>query len=68
MSEQRVSIDDIEGRLRSLSGGVGETIAAARPAAITGGIVGGTALVALAFLFGRRRGRRRATVLEIYKS
>jgi hypothetical protein len=68
MSDQRVSIDDIEGRLRSLTGGVGETIAAARPAAVTGGIVGGSVLLAIAFLFGRRRGRRRATVLEIYKS
>jgi LPXTG-motif cell wall-anchored protein len=63
---ERVSLGQIQDRLRSLQGNAESAVkGAASPnvLAVAGG--GGVALIALAFLFGRRRGRKRATVLEI---
>lgn len=62
----KISLGQIEARLRSLRGGAEEKAKAVRkPAglAVAGG--GVLALLALSFLLGRRRGRKRATVLEI---
>lgn len=63
---ERVSLGQIQDRLRNLQGSAEATVKqAASPNlfAIAGG--GAVAVVALAFLLGRRRGRKRATVLEI---
>jgi len=68
MSEARtrpVTRGDIEAKLREIQGGADAGADAARGAGIAAvaGIVLG-ALV-LAFLFGRRRGKKRRTVVEI---
>ena len=64
-SSGRVSLSDVEEKLRQL-GGSAETLAsdAARP--LIGGVVAaGAVAVAAVYLLGRRRGRRQASVLEI---
>jgi len=66
--DERVDLDEIEARLRGLGSGASSVLSSAKPRAITGGVVGGAALLALSFLLGRRRGRRRATILEIERS
>jgi len=62
---QKITRDDIESKLRELQGEVGERTEAARvPAmAVVVGVVFVT--IAAAYLLGRRKGRRRQTVLEI---
>ncbi len=65
MTEGRITRADIEGKLREMRGEVEESAEAAKAPllAIAGGI--GVAIVILAFLFGKRRGRRKSTVVEI---
>jgi hypothetical protein len=63
----RISRDDLEAKLREMSGGVEETVEAAKPTVI--GTAVGAAVLALlvAYLLGRRRGRARSAVVEIRK-
>jgi hypothetical protein len=65
MSDGRITRADIEGKLREMRGDVEETAEAAKTPimAIAGGVA--VAVVILAFLLGKRRGRRRSTVVEI---
>jgi hypothetical protein len=63
----KISRDDLEAKLREMSGGVEDTVEAARPKLI-GSAVGGLLLVVLiAYLLGRRGGRARSAVVEIRK-
>jgi len=61
----RVSLSDLENKLRDL-GGAAESMATdnVRPA-IGGLVAAGAVAVAAVYLLGRRRGRRQASVLEI---
>lgn len=61
----RVTLAEIEERLRSLSSNAQRTIASSKQNAVAAGLIGGAAVIASAYLHGRRRGRRRASVLEI---
>ena len=65
MSDGRITRADIEGKLREMRGEVEETAEAAKAPilAIAGGIA--VAIVVVAFLLGKRRGRRKSTVVEI---
>ena len=60
-----ITRDDIEAKLRQLqhSGEAGAD--AARGAGLAGGIVGGLVLLVGAYLLGRRRGRKRRSLIEI---
>lgn len=63
---EKISIGQIEQRLRSLRGGAEETVkGAAKPPTLAIAGAGALALLALSYLLGRRRGKKRATVLEI---
>lgn len=64
MSE-RITRGDIENKLREMRGEVEETAQEAKTPllAIAGGVA--VAIVVVAFLLGKRRGRRRSTVVEI---
>ncbi len=63
----RISRDDLEAKLREMSGGVEDTVEAARPKLI-GSAVGALLLVVfVAYLLGRRSGRARSAVVEIRK-
>jgi hypothetical protein len=56
---------DLEAKLRDITGDVGETVEAARGigVAVASGV--GVLIVVGAYWFGRRKGRKRKTVLEI---
>jgi hypothetical protein len=62
---QQVTKQDIEAKLRQIQGGVQDKLAAQRQK-IIGGIVAVSVLTLLvAYLLGKRKGRSKATVVEI---
>jgi hypothetical protein len=62
-----ITRDDIERKLRDMSGDIDERVEAARPKLITGAIGGVLLLVLIAYLLGRRGGRARSAIVEIRK-
>ena len=56
---------DIEAKLRELQGDVEETAHSATSTLITVGAVVAVGVIAVAFLMGRRKGRRRTTIVEV---
>jgi hypothetical protein len=60
-----ITRDDIEAKFRELNGDVTTEVVSVRSQALT--IVAGVAVVviAVAFVFGRRAGRKRSTVVEV---
>ncbi|HXZ62932.1 MAG TPA: hypothetical protein VEG62_09330 [Acidimicrobiales bacterium] len=63
----RITRDDLEAKLREMAGGVDDTVESARPTIITGAIAGLLLTVLVAYLLGRRAGRKRSAVIEIRK-
>ena len=65
MTQGRITRADIEGKLRDMRGDVQETAEAAKAPIMA--IAAGVAAVVVigAFLLGKRRGRRKSTVVEI---
>jgi hypothetical protein len=64
-TERRISRDDIQAKLEELRGEVDEGVEAARNVTKVVAVVAVGVIVAAAFLYGRRRGRKRQTVVEI---
>jgi hypothetical protein len=62
---ERVTIDDIEAHFRDLVGSTTSTVEKAKLPLIGGGVAAVVLLMLLLFLLGKRRGRKRATVVEI---
>ena len=56
---------DIEAKIRELHGGVEDTAESARSTLLTVGAVVAVGVVAVAFMIGRRKGRRRTTIVEV---
>ena len=65
MSEGRITRADIEGKLRDMRGDVEQTAEAAKAPIMAIGAGVAAAIVIAAFLLGKRRGRRKSTVVEI---
>ena len=63
--DRKITKDDIESKLRELQGEVTERADAAKVPAIAIAVGGVFVTIAAAYLLGRRKGRRRQTVLEI---
>jgi hypothetical protein len=63
----KISRDDLEAKLREMSGGVEETVEAARPKLISTAVGAAVLALLVAYLLGRRRGRARSAVVEIRK-
>jgi hypothetical protein len=63
----KISRDDLEAKLREMSGGVEETVEAAKPKLVSSAAAGLILVVLVAYLLGRRRGRARSAVIEIRK-
>ncbi|HLN41853.1 MAG TPA: hypothetical protein VK215_05350 [Acidimicrobiales bacterium] len=63
----RITRDDLEAKLREMSGGVEETVEAVRPKLISAAAAGVVLAVLVSYLLGRRRGRARSAVIEIRK-
>lgn len=66
--EQRITQADITARVRQLVGGAGDTAEQLSSAAVAVAAAVGTSLVLAAFLFGRRRGRKRSTIVEVVRA
>ncbi len=60
-----VSRDDIERKLREIRGEAGEVAESGRNYAVFAAVATAVAVVAVAYLFGRRKGKKRSTVVEI---
>lgn len=61
----RVTRADIEAKMRQITGQLERTAEAAKPKVMPFVVVAAGGVVLLAYLVGRRRGRRRSTVVEI---
>jgi hypothetical protein len=61
----RVELSDIRSKLGEIRGEVDETTEKAKPIALYAAVGGVVALVVVAFVLGRRRGRRKSTWVEI---
>ncbi|MHB1783688.1 MAG: hypothetical protein ACYCTE_13595 [Acidimicrobiales bacterium] len=62
---ERVSLSDVEHQLRSIGGTAQSVVGQSRTTVTAAAVAGGVLTVASVYFLGRRRGRRRATVLEI---
>lgn len=63
--QARITRDDIAAKLRELEGGAREQAESAKATIVAAGIVAAAILLLVAFLFGRRAGKRRTTIVEI---
>jgi hypothetical protein len=63
--DRQVTKADIESKLREIKGEVEATTDSAKPYLLFAGVAGVIALVGVAYLLGRRKGKRRTTVVEI---
>jgi hypothetical protein len=63
--ERPITRADIESKLRQLRGEVDSTAKAAVPIGLAVGAAAVAVVVGVAYLMGRRKGRKRATVVEI---
>jgi len=61
----KITRDDIESKLREIQGDVGARAEAARVPAIAVAVGLAVVTIAAAYYLGRRKGKRRQTVLEI---
>ncbi len=64
-STKRISIADIEAKLRDMSGPVEQGVEKAKSVALAAGAAVGAVLVIGAYLMGRRKGKKRMPVIEI---
>jgi hypothetical protein len=56
---------DIEAKMRELQGDVEDTAQSATKTLLTVGVVVAVGVIAVAFMVGRRKGRRRTTIVEV---
>lgn len=63
--ERPITRADIESKLRQLRGEVDSTAKAAVPIGLAVGAAAVAVVVGVAYLMGRRKGKKRATVVEI---
>jgi cytochrome c-type biogenesis protein CcmH/NrfG len=64
-TEQPVTRHTIEAKLREIRGEVETTAQSARPYAVMAGVVAAVAVVGVAYLLGRRKGKKRTTLVEV---
>ena len=63
--EKPVTRADIEAKLAEIRGVTDDTAEVAEDAAKTGLVIAGVGVVIVAFLLGRRRGRKKSTIVEV---
>lgn len=61
----RIEITDIRSKLGEIRGDIDDTAESAKPMLTYAAVAGAVVLVGVAFLLGRRRGKRKATWVEI---
>ncbi len=62
---KKITRDDLEAKFRELTGDVDERAEEAKSTAISVGAIVGAALLVGVFLWGRSRGRRKTTIVEV---
>jgi hypothetical protein len=65
MTKQEISRSDLEGKFRELQGEVETTTTSAKEYVIVAGAIALVAVASVAFVMGRRRGKRKSTVVEV---
>lgn len=65
VAEDRITRDDLEAKFRELEGEATETAESAKSYVIAIGAAVVVGIVAVAFVMGKRRGRKKTTVVEI---
>ena len=63
--DKPVTRADIEAKLAEIRGVTDDTTEVAQDAAKTGLVIAGVGVVIVAFLLGRRRGRKKSTIVEV---
>ncbi len=63
--EQKITRDQIEAKIRDMTGGVTDEVEGVKSQALTVGLAVALATVAIVYLIGRRRGRRNSAIVEI---
>jgi hypothetical protein len=63
--QQPVTRADIEAKLRQIQGEVESTADSAKPYALIAGIGGTVLLLLIAYILGRRKGRKKTTIVEV---
>ena len=56
---------DIEAKLREIRGEVDATADTAKSYALIAGVVGAVAVIGVVYVLGRRRGRKKTTIVEV---
>lgn len=64
-TEEPVTRGTIEAKLREIRGEVDATTESARPYAIIAGVAVAVVVVGLAFMLGKRKGRKKTTLVEV---
>jgi len=63
--DEPIKKSDLESKMRELQGEVDETRESARSTLLTVGAVVLVGVIAIAFLAGRRKGKKRTTIVEV---
>lgn len=63
--EGTVTRSDIEAKLAEIKGEVDDTAQAAKPVGLAVGVAVAVGVVALVYVLGRRKGKKKTTVVEI---
>ncbi|HXQ59038.1 MAG TPA: hypothetical protein VN799_03040 [Acidimicrobiales bacterium] len=61
----RITRADLEAKLREVTGEATESVEAVKPQLIGSAVAGLLLVVIIAYLFGRRRGKKRSAIVEI---
>lgn len=61
----KITRDDLEARFRALQGGVVDKAESARSQLLKAGVGAAVVALVIAYLLGRRKGRRKTTLVEI---
>ena len=64
-AEDKITRDQLEAKFREMTGGVTDEVDEVRSQALAIGLAVVVASVAIVYLIGRRRGRRRSTIVEV---
>jgi hypothetical protein len=65
MAQKRITRDDLEAQFRQLQENVQRSVDDKKSAILSAGVVGTFLVLTIVFLLGRRRGRRKTTMVEI---
>jgi LPXTG-motif cell wall-anchored protein len=60
-----ISRSDIEAKLREIQGEANTTGESAKSIALIGGAIAVVAVIGVAFVLGRRRGKKKTTIVEV---